>query len=201
MNFIKDVYKFINYLSIVDVIFFVSIIALLILLVVLAYFIKINKDDVIDNEKDINLNFKEKENIRENTNNELKEIINSLETMPSKEEIEDDEEGELIDLKTLTKKLQEEKENNIISFTDYEKDQEEKAIISYNELLEHQNKYRINYEKEIKDDDVTIKKVNLQELVNKNEIDDASKIDVRVISYEKEEAFLSALKELNRLLN
>ena len=201
MNFIKDVYKFINYLSIVDVIFFVSIIALLILLVVLAYFIKINKDDVIDNEKDINLNFKEKENIRENTNNELKEIINSLETMPSKEEIEDDQEGELIDLKTLTKKLQEEKENNIISFTDYEKDQEEKAIISYNELLEHQNKYRINYEKEIKDDDVTIKKVNLQELVNKNEIDDASKIDVRVISYEKEEAFLSALKELNRLLN
>ncbi len=201
MNFIKDVYKFINYLSIVDVIFFVSIIALLILLVVLAYFIKINKDDVIDNEKDINLNFKEKENIRENTNNELKEIINSLETKPPKEEIEDDEEGELIDLKTLTKKLQEEKENNIISFTDYEKDQEEKAIISYNELLEHQNKYRINYEKEIKDDDVTIKKVNLQELVNKNEIDDASKIDVRVISYEKEEAFLSALKELNRLLN
>ena len=201
MNFIKDVYKFINYLSIVDVIFFVSIIALLILLVVLAYFIKINKDDVIDNEKDINLNFKEKENIRENTNNELKEIINSLETKPPKEEIEDDEGGELIDLKTLTKKLQEEKENNIISFTDYEKDQEEKAIISYNELLEHQNKYRINYEKEIKDDDVTIKKVNLQELVNKNEIDDASKIDVRVISYEKEEAFLSALKELNRLLN
>ncbi len=200
MNFIKDVYKFINYLSIIDIIFFVSIIALLILLVVLVYFIKINKDDVMEKKMINDNDLEKKDELVSQDKNDLKDIIDSL-AVSQVEKEEKEEEGELIDLKTLTKKLQEEKENNIISFTDYEKDQEEKAIISYDELLKHQNKYSINYEKEIKDDDVTIKKVNLQELVNKNEIDDASKIEVRVISYEKEEAFLSALKELNKLLN
>ena len=48
-------------------------------------------------------------------------------------------------------------------------------------------------------DDVTIKKVNLNDLVNKDEVDKIK--EVHVISYEKEEAFLNALKELNQLLN
>ena len=44
-----------------------------------------------------------------------------------------------------------------------------------------------------------VKKVDLNDLVNK---DEQVKIkEVRVISYEKEEAFLNALKELNSLLN
>ncbi len=189
MNFIRDVYKFIQYLTLVDIIFFTAIITLLILLVVLVYFIKINKDSN-DDEKEQNQNPNSKE---------LKELVNNLNMKPEREIEINEEEGELIDLKSLTKKLQEKKENERVNFTDYEKDQEEKAIISYDELLQKQNRYSINYEKEIKDDDVIIKKVNLNDLVNKNEIDEVK--EVRVISYDKEEAFLNALKELNRLLN
>ena len=77
--------------------------------------------------------------------------------------------------------------------------QKEKAIISYDELLQRQNKYAVNYEKEEIIDDLVVKKVDLNDLVNK---DEQVKIkEVRVISYEKEEAFLNALKELNSLLN
>ena len=212
MNFINDIYRFITYLSFVDIVFFAAIIALLILIVTLIYFIRINRDDIeikpndsnkddyhnnnkIDNPSD---NHKEEE-VMETKKDNLKDIVDSLEIKRDISVLDDDDEGELIDLKTLTKKLQAEKESDAISINEYEKDQEEKAIISYDELVKHQNNYSINYEKEIKDDDVIIKKVNLNDLVNKNEIDKVK--EVRVISYEKEEAFLSALKELNQLLN
>ena len=190
MNFIQDVYKFFQYLTIVDVIFFSAIITLLILLVVLAYFIMINKDPKTD----------EKNNIHNDNNDNHKELNDLVELIDVTPEVEEnDEDVELLDLKSLTKKLEEEKNNNRINFTEYEKDQEEKAIISYDELLKKQNRYAINYEKEIKMDDVTIKKVNLNDLVNKDEVDKIK--EVHVISYEKEEAFLNALKELNQLLN
>ncbi len=198
MNFFQDVYKFMNYLTFVDIIFFVAIITLLILLVVLVYFIMINKDDVSKDNEISNDTSMDMDNVKEDKPRDLLEIVDSLKMAPVKE-IEEEEEGELLDLKSLTKKLEEQKENECVNFTEYEKDQEEKAIISYDELLQKQNKYSINYEKEIKEDDVIIKKVNLNDLVNKEVEDKVS--EVRVISYAKEEAFLSALKELNRLLN
>ena len=49
-------------------------------------------------------------------------------------------------------------------------------------------------------EDLTVKKVDLNNLVNK-EISLKPEIKVSVISYEKEEAFLAALKELQHLLN
>lgn len=199
MNFFKDIYTFIKCLGFVDITFFIAVITLLILIVTLIYFIKINKDEPlneddffppIDNKKDE----KKEENIVE---------IAKEEDKPSEEDIEEiaynDEEGELLDLESLTKKLQEEKLTGNMSCDSYEKDQEEKAIISYEELLQRQNKYAVNYEKEELLDDLVVKKVDLSDLVNKNE---QVKIkEVRVISYEKEEAFLKALKELNSLLN
>ena len=109
-----------------------------------------------------------------------------------------DEEGELLDLKSLTEKLANE-EREPLGVQEYEKEQEEKAIISYDELLKKKNKYAVNYEKEEVLDDLVVKKVDLNDLVNKNVIDEIK--EVRVISYEKEEAFLNALKELNKLLN
>ena len=203
MNFFKDIYTFIKCLGFVDITFFVAVITLLILIVTLIYFIKINKDEPLD-ENDFfpPANDKKKEVIKEieinpttNDDNELKEEENN-----NVEEISyNDEEGELLDLEGLTKKLQEDKINGNMSCDSYEKDQEEKAIISYDELLQRQNKYAINYEKEELLDDLVVKKVDLNDLVNK---DEQVKIkEVRVISYAKEEAFLQALKELNKLLN
>ena len=55
-----------------------------------------------------------------------------------------------------------------IKFTDFEKDQEDKAIISYDELLNKNNNYGLNYEIEDIYDDLSVKKVNLDNLMNNN---------------------------------
>ncbi len=197
MNFIRDIYKFISYLTFVDLIFFAAIIVLLILIVTLIYFIKINSD----NYENISSN-KDLESKEESKKEKVDMIMKNLELEESNDEKEieeyNDEEGELLDLESLTKKLQDEKDEQV-NISKYEKDQEEKAIISYDELLQKHNKYALNYEKEEVLDDLIVKKVNLNDLVNTEEKDDS--LDVRVISYQKEEAFLSALKELNKLLN
>lgn len=200
MNFFKDIYTFIKCLGFVDITFFIAVITLLILIVTLIYFIKINKDEPLDENDFFPPMDNKKEDKKEDT---IVAIENKENDNSSKEETEElaynDEEGELLDLESLTKKLQEDKLNGNMSCDSYEKDQEEKAIISYEELLQRQNKYAVNYEKEELLDDLVVKKVDLNDLVNKNE---QVKIkEVRVISYEKEEAFLKALKELNSLLN
>ena len=84
-------------------------------------------------------------------------------------------------------------------FTDYEKDQEDKAIISYDELVNKGANYELNYETEEMHDDLSVKKVDLDNLVNKSN-STASNIEVRVISFQKEEAFLEALKRLQKEL-
>ena len=119
--------------------------------------------------------------------------------------INKDDEGEKENNETaemkIVKEIRENMKNDdvVINFTDYEKDQEEKAIISYDELLNKSNKYVLNYEKEDIYDDLSVKKVDLDNLVNKNsEIKVNS--DVRVISFAKEEAFLEALKRLQKEL-
>jgi len=193
INIFKDIYRFIGYLSFVDIVFFASIIALLILLVVLFYFIKINKE-VINEDDLFNIVDKEVKN--------KKKADNTVEIQEEKsdEDAFSDENGNLLNLETLTKKLKTEENMDIINCNDYEKDQEEKAIISYDELLEKSNKYAINYEKEEVIDDLIVKKIDMN---NFNNIDGkiAEKEEVRVISYDHEEAFLRALKELNSLLN
>lgn len=201
MNFFKDVYRFISYLTFVDVVFFMAIITLLILLVTLIYFIKINKDVIEDDNitDDIEANILAPVN-EPPKSEKLNNIVNQIEIKPEVENQYNDEEAPLIDLESLTKKLQDEAQNDRIMCTEYEKDQEDKAIISYDELLQKHNKYSINYEKEEVMDDLVVKKVNLNDLINK-EIQDENKAEVRVISYQKEEAFLQALKELNSLLN
>jgi len=193
-NLLNDIYRFVMCLSFVDIVFFVAVIALLILVVTLIYFVRINKD-VLDSDDFFPPKDEEK---KENAIIKLEE----MEVKPVIDVIEEynDEEGELLDLESLTKKLQKEEETGRINCTEYEKDQEEKAIISYDELLKKHNNYTINYEKEEIIDDLIVKKVNLNDLVNTNEEENV-KEEVRVISYQKEEDFLAALKELNRLLN
>ena len=196
MSIIKDIYNFINSLSFVDFVFIVAVIVLLILIVILIYFIRIN-GDVLDEHDllDIKVNNDKKEDI-------VEKIISKDEEKVKKEEEKEynDEEGELLDLEGLTKKLEKEKMNEELKIDNYEKEQEEKAIISYDELLKKKNHYAINYEKEEDLGDLVIKKVNLNDLVNKEE-EEENKSTVKVISYQKEEEFLKALKELNSLLN
>lgn len=145
-------------LRMVDIIFFFAVLILMILIVTLIYFIKINNET---EEKDLE------------------------ETQEMK----------------IAKELRDSMKNSepTIKFTDYEKDQEDKAIISYDELLNKGNNYELNYEKEEMHDDLSVKKVDLDNLVNKNN-NTVSNIEVRLISFQKEEAFLEALKRLQKEL-
>ena len=145
-------------LRLVDIIFFFAVLILMILIVTLIYFIKINNET---EEKDL------EETQEMNIAKELRDSMKNSEPT--------------------------------IKFTDYEKDQEDKAIISYDELLNKGNNYELNYEKEEMHDDLSVKKVDLDNLVNKNN-NTVSNIEVRLISFQKEEAFLEALKRLQKEL-
>lgn len=159
MKLFNDILTFLKTLSFADIIFFFAVLVLMILVVTLIYFIKINNEP-------------ESEDLEETTEMKIvKEITKNLENEPAP----------------------------TVEFTDYEKDQETKAIISYEELLGKTNNYELNYEKEEYYDDLSVKKVDLDNLVNMNEKRE-QKIDVRVISYQEEEAFLQALKQLQKNL-
>lgn len=117
------------------------------------------------------------------------------------EEDEKNKLGETQEMK-IAKELRDNMKSSdkMIQFTDYEKDQEDKAIISYDELLNKEtNNYELNYETEEMHDDLSVKKVDLDNLVNKNN-NAVSNLEVRVISFQKEEAFLEALKRLQKEL-
>ncbi|MBS5862721.1 MAG: hypothetical protein KIC76_04885 [Firmicutes bacterium] len=158
MKIFKDIWSLLMALRLVDIIFFFAVLILMILIVTLIYFIKINNET---EEKDLE------------------------ETQEMK----------------IAKELRDSMKNSepTIKFTDYEKDQEDKAIISYDELLNKGNNYELNYEKEEMHDDLSVKKVDLDNLVNKNN-NTVSNIEVRLISFQKEEAFLEALKRLQKEL-
>ena len=87
-----------------------------------------------------------------------------------------------------------------IELTDYEKEQEETAIISYQELIKNKNKYTVNYDEEYipTNDEISVKKISL----DKNEISKEKeiKLDVKLLNYGEYEDFLTALKQLQQNL-
>ncbi|MBO5475913.1 MAG: hypothetical protein J5982_05395 [Bacilli bacterium] len=102
---------------------------------------------------------------------------------------------DMIDLEAITKNIETNYKPAIIELTSYEQEQENNAIISYDELLKARGKDGVNYDNEFHNSsDIDIKKVNLS-----NKMGDAmpqTKIEVSLMSYEKEEAFLKALRQL-----
>ena len=174
MQIINDTVSFLKTLSLVDVVFFFAVLALMLLVIVLIYFLRENTGEV-----DNNITFKQSDNnMKIDTSNH----------------------DEITSLKAITEAL-ENAEPSSIDLNKYEEEQEEKAIISYDELLKRKNDFAINYsEEESLDDDLTVKKVDLDHLVNKDVVV-KPEIKVSVISYQKEEAFLEALKQLQQKLN
>ena len=109
-----------------------------------------------------------------------------------------EETAEMKIVKDIKDNMNKEDSSVVINLSDYEKDQEDKAIISYDELLHKSNKYGINYENEELKDDLSIKKVDLENFSTK--VEEPIKSDAIVISFAKEEAFLEALKRLQKEL-
>ena len=103
---------------------------------------------------------------------------------------------DMIDLEKITKNIEADYKPLNIDLTNYEMEQENNAIISYDELIKSKDRLSVNYDETFKPlDGIDVKKVDLSASSPKN-TGEAEKIALPLISYEKEEAFLKALKQL-----
>ncbi len=108
-----------------------------------------------------------------------------------------------LDLEQISKKLEAE-EPRQIKLTDYEEEQEGKAIISYQELLERSKTISFDeIDDEYQNFEVKIKKINLDEIGKENQKEQKPKeiTKVPMISDDKETDFLLALKKLQSKLS
>src|SRR5574344_623354 len=192
-NIIEDLISFFQSITLFDFFFFAAIIALIILIVVLIYIIKINNDG--------------EEMYEEVDNNQEEDNLNNNVSL-----INDNDE---LDLKQISTAIAEETPKPI-NLNAYEKEQEQKAIISYDELVaKEKDAEEINYKTEEDIAGLKVKAVDMDNLTKPIELPkmkEATKIineDIPLeqsknsvlISYAKEEAFLEALKKLQSLLN
>ncbi|HBA38157.1 MAG TPA: hypothetical protein DCY94_05500 [Firmicutes bacterium] len=101
-------------------------------------------------------------------------------------------------LSAIVDKLETEYKPKPIDLSDYEKEQENTAIISYDELVSRSSN-NIYYDDEYDSgfDDVLIQKVDNKESKTQELVDLPRAV---MMSYESEEAFLSALKSLQKNL-
>ena len=109
------------------------------------------------------------------------------------------EQSEIEELQALTKELAIIPREKRIEMTPYEEEQEQRAIISYDELLKRGNNQDISYSNEENIDDILVKHVD---------IENTNKIDLKQINrefdkstYEHEETFLNNLKNLQKTLD
>ncbi len=209
-NIFKDIITFFKSLSFVDIVFMMSIIGLIVLIVTLIYIIKVNDDEEVE---EIKLN-----------NDDKKEEIKQEVIEQPKEEVKNNVIEDELDLSKITQEL-DHTSPKAIALNEYEREQEERAIISYDELLKTKDlQEEINYINEKNLGDLTVKSVDVESLTKpielpkinerlKEEEKKEEKIIEEVedetprhsktilISYTKEEEFLKALKTLDNLLN
>ena len=193
IDILKDVIDIFGGFGIVDYILYIAVVTLIILIVSLIYVMK-----------------------NENNENELedKEVEKVSREIVKKNDFDDE-----LDLKNLVETI-DEKPKSPVNLTAYEEEQEKKAIISYDELINNADKKEISYDDELLIDDIIpVKKIqtadlelpkfkntsiisnlDLKQKEPKIEVDSGN-TSSKLFSYEKEEAFFKALKELNELLN
>ena len=108
--------------------------------------------------------------------------------------------SDAFDIEAVTKAIEEDYKPETIKLTSYEIEQEESAIISYEELVKNKDKVGINYDDEYTYDipELSVRKINLTTDISKIE---EPKLEVKLMQYDKEEAFLKALKELQENLS
>lgn len=125
-------------------------------------------------------------------------LIYLIKTTSIEEEIESIEDQEL-DLKATVDELNKAVNSDTVILTDYEKDQEEKAIISYEELVSSIKKKDEPISYQAKNDEFNpIRKIELSDIYQE---ENKNIKKVKVLDFRKEEEFLRALKNLNEQLN
>lgn len=104
-----------------------------------------------------------------------------------------------IDLEAITRNIETNYKPVTIELTSYEQEQENNAIISYEELVSNKDAKKVNYDDNYENNmDIDVKKVDLKKQ-NGEELP-KTKIEVTMMNYEMEEAFLKALKQLQNNL-
>lgn len=120
------------------------------------------------------------------------------------EEVENavSDEKDDFDIEAVTKAIEKDYKPETIRLTSYEEEQENNAVISYEELLKNKDKISVSYDDEYEFEEPTLS-VKKFDLTNTSEtpVIDESKLKVQLISYEKEEEFLKALKDLQSNLS
>lgn len=187
----QDVLGIFTSFSLVDYVLYIAVVTLIILIVSLIY--------VIHNEKE-----------EANEDIENKESEGVLDMKPKANEIDDE-----IDLQNIVNTI-DENPKPLADMTLYEEEQEKRAIISYDELIKEAKAKSLYYDQEeLVDDVIPVKRIQttpkeetplvLPELkLEKKEPEftvDVMENTSKLFTYEKEEAFLKALKELEKLLN
>ena len=106
------------------------------------------------------------------------------------------------DIEAVTKAIEKDYKPETIRLTSYEEEKENNEVISYEELLKNKDKISVSYDDEYEFEEPTLS-VKKFDLTNTSEtpVIDESKLKVQLMSYEKEEEFLKALKDLQSNLS
>lgn len=109
------------------------------------------------------------------------------------------ENKERFDLEAITKNISENYKPATVKLTSYEQEQEDNAIISYEELVKQIDSNRINYDTSYKhhDDEISVKKIDADNEILESEKQVSNETNgLTLMNYEKEEEFLRALRQL-----
>lgn len=147
------------------------------------------------------------EDITYNIFNDNKEEVvedKNGEELPIIEELVEEKKDDVFDLKNVTKELESLPKERTIQLTDYEREQEETAIISYDELVT-QSIPRLEISKALREEvleeyDYEVKEDVVEE-IKEEKVEEPKEIVKSSDNYDHEESFLDGLKDLKNSLN
>lgn len=147
------------------------------------------------------------EDISYNIFNDNKEEVvedKNEEELPILEELVEEKREDVFDLKNVTKELESLPKERTIQLTDYEREQEETAIISYDELVT-QSIPRLEISKALREEvleeyDYEVKEDVVEE-IKEEKVEEPKEIVKSSDNYDHEESFLDGLKDLKNSLN
>lgn len=108
----------------------------------------------------------------------------------------------IVDLESITKNIERDYKPANVELTSYEQEQEQNAIISYEELLKKKDNSHVTYDADYDAgiEGISVKKIDTDNASNKKEQEVPNEFHISLMNYEKEEAFLKALRQLQENL-
>lgn len=104
-------------------------------------------------------------------------------------------------IEEVCKNIEKDYKPEVIRLTKYEEEQENNAIISYDELIKNKDKMIVAYDDEYPvNEDVAVRKLDLSGKNPENTLE-MPKLNVKMFTYDEEENFLNALKKLQKDLS